>query len=122
MTACNRNDSPLEANSPDWLPIIRQAAANRSTRGLPTPPPGLARVTGSYYTTTRTLRKDGTVRVYVKFYQPGKTKTTTTVLGSYLDQSDGSYPVGKIIKRSDGLRVMVTLDAAKGLPWPVLVL
>lgn len=118
MTACNRNDSGPVANSPDWLPIVLQASARRSTRGLPTPPPGLVRVTGSYYTTTRTRRKDGTVRVYVKWCQPGK----TTIIGSYLDLNDGSYPVGKIIRRSDGLRVMVTLDAAKGLPWPVLVL
>ncbi len=114
----NRNDTPMAANHPDWLPIIQQARTRRSTRGLPTPPPGIVRVTGSYYTTTRTKRKDGTVRIYVKWCQPGK----VTVIGSYLDPNDGSYPVGKIIKRSDGLRVMVTLDADQGLPWPVLVL
>jgi hypothetical protein len=91
----------------DWLPIIQQARTRRSTRGLPTPPPGIVRVTGSYYTTTRTKRKDGTVR------------TSSGHRINAARPNDGS--LRQIIKRSDGPR-HGALDADQGLPWPVLVL
>ncbi len=119
MTAHNRNDTPVEASRPEWLALVEQAAKRQTCRGLPKPPPGIEYQHRAYYATTRSERRDGSVRVYVKWCAPG----STVVLGSYAVSADGNgYPVGKIMTRSDGLRVMVTLDADQGLPWPVLVL
>lgn len=117
MITWNRNNTAVDAKRPDWLPIVAQARDRQSTRGLPTPPPGLPRRNG-YYTSTRSVRKDGTVRVFVKWCCPG---WQTTTLGSYLAPAGSRVPVGRIITRSDGLRVQIMEDQS-GLPWPVLVL
>ncbi len=119
MPTHNRNDTPVTAKLPQWHPIIQQAAARKSVRGLPTPPPGIAPRTGAYYTTTRTVRTDGTVRVYVKWCEP---RHRTTVLGAYIvDDNSARITPGKIIRLACGRSVRVAVDAS-GLPYPVPVL
>ena len=117
MPQHNRNDTPIHAKCPACLPLIEQAAARLSTRGLPKPPPGIAPRKGAYYAATRTTRQDGTVRVYVKWYQPG---WQTTVLGSYILTPQERVPVGRVIHLACGRSVRVAVDAA-GLPVPVPV-
>lgn len=118
----NRQDEPVEARRPEWLPIVTQAAQRRSTRGLPTPPPGLphgaSTVRNGYYNATRYKRADGSVRVWLKWCVPG---WRTTVLGAYNVPAAGRVPVGLVMTRSDGLQVQIVEHPA-GLPWPVLVL
>lgn len=118
----NRKDNPPTAKRPEWLPIVAQAAERQSCRGLPTPPPGLPfrsdRGRNGYYTTTPYERKDGSVRIHVKWCLPGY---QTTVVGSYVIIGSGVVPVGKIIQRGDGLLVRIMQDAL-GLPWPMLVI
>ena len=114
---CNRNDEPLGAKRDEWLSIIEQAALTKSTRGLPKPPPGLP--SGGYYSFTRVVRKDGTVRIYLKWCVPGR---QTYGIGSYVIDNVGHVPVGYEFNRSDdGHRVRVEVDQ-RGLPWPVLIM
>lgn len=118
MPTHNRNDTPILAKRPEWLPVVSQARANGSTRGLPTPPPGIERTRGAYYHINRSIRVDGSVRVYVKWCRPGG---RTTTLGSYLvTDSNPRVPVGKVITLRCGRQVRVALDA-DNLPYPVPV-
>lgn len=117
MTIGRRTDATT-ATRPEWLPLVQQVASRRSVSDLPKPPPGVDRAHRAYYTTTRTRRNDGTVRVTLKWCEPGCTYT----IGAYTDPAGhgNTYPVGKIVSLACGRQVRVAL--VDGLPWPVPVL
>lgn len=119
MSIGRRTDETV-ATRPEWLPLVEQAMAHRSVRGLPKPPPGIEYHRGGYYTCTSVERNDGTVRRTLKWCWPGCCVT----IGAYTEPANhrDTYPVGKVVQIGTGETVrLVRVALVGGLPYPVPV-
>lgn len=123
MARVYRDTEPITAKRAEWMPIMEAFSACYSTADLQRPPSGLAYHHSSgrtaYYTTTRYVRIDGSVRVYLKWCIPGY---QTFTIGACIPAGDGEIEQHRIMRPPSlrGRSVVVFRDA-QGLPYPVPV-